>query len=372
MRLLDEKKLTENIDGVAEYDFNQSKVFGCAYAVYQDGRLLQRFYGTQALNSTEPITERTVFRIASMSKPITAVATLILVERGLLSLDDTVDRFLPEFKHIKITDTPQGDILPRQVPTVRHILTHTSGICNDKQKLQKITPQENRTLDTAMRFYLRSGLSFEPGTRQMYNGIAAFSVLSKIIEVVSGKDYATFLREEIFNPCGMVDTGFNPSAEQMGRMVQMHCLTDGKSTAYSMPQGYVSESIPSTHYAGGGGLASTLRDYCAFAKMLLNRGRTDSAEILSEGIFSQLCTPQVSAEVMPGLKRWGLGVRVITDEAYPYLPVGSFGWSGAYGSHFWIDPANKIFAVYMKNSKTDGGSGNESAVNFERAVYSSF
>ena len=88
-----------------------------------------------------------------------------------------------------------------------------------------------------------------------------------------------------------------------------------------------------------------------------------------EEVFKQMSTPQISEEIMPGDARWGLGVRVIVKESYPYLPVGAFGWSGAYGSHFWIDPANKIIAVFMKNSKVDGGGGNESARNFEKAVY---
>ena len=104
--------------------------------------------------------------------------------------------------------------------------------------------------------------------------------------------------------------------------------------------------------------------------MLLNKGQTDTGRILKEQSVEQLCTPQVSREIMPGTQRWGLSVRVITSDKYPYLPVGAYGWSGAYGSHFWIDPVNRLAAVFMKNSKTDGGSGNESARNFEKAVYS--
>ena len=106
--------------------------------------------------------------------------------------------------------------------------------------------------------------------------------------------------------------------------------------------------------------------------MLLNKGKANGKTILKESTFKQLCKPQVTADIMPGQARWGLGVRVITDDGYPYLPVGAFGWSGAYGSHFWIDPVNNIFAVYMKNSKIDGGAANESAVSFEKAVYSAF
>ena len=106
--------------------------------------------------------------------------------------------------------------------------------------------------------------------------------------------------------------------------------------------------------------------------MLWNKGKTNLGQILSSESVDLLCTPQVSKEIMPQNERWGLGLRVIPEDAYPYLPKGAFGWSGAYGSHFWVDPTNRIVAVFMKNSKYDGGSGNESARNFERAVYSSF
>jgi CubicO group peptidase (beta-lactamase class C family) len=139
-----------------------------------------------------------------------------------------------------------------------------------------------------------------------------------------------------------------------------------------MHEGCIYEDFPWEHYLGGAGLVSTLQDYCNFAKMMLNRGRFEKRQLLREDTFNMLCTPQVSSNIMPGAERWGLGVRVITDETYPFLPVGAFGWSGAYGSHFWVDQTNRIFAVFMKNSKYDGGSGNESATNFEKIVYSSF
>ena len=119
-------------------------------------------------------------------------------------------------------------------------------------------------------------------------------------------------------------------------------------------------------------MVSTLDDYSKFAKMLLNNGKTPKKQILSEKAFRALHTPFVSEEIMPSNERWGLGVRVIVKEDYKTLPVGAFGWSGAYGSHFWIDPINKVAAVFMKNSLFDGGAGNESARNFEKAVNDSF
>jgi CubicO group peptidase (beta-lactamase class C family) len=206
---------------------------------------------------------------------------------------------------------------------------------------------------------------------EMYSGVGAFDVLTKIIQIVTETDYLSFLKKEIFDPCEMIDTTFVPTLEQKSRMMEMHQRSDGKNIAFKMPSGCVFESYPHTHYLGGAGLVSTLCDYSKFAKMLLHRGKTKSGRLIREESFDLLCTPQVSSDIMQGNERWGLGVRVITDSSYPYLPKGSFGWSGAYGSHFWIDPVNRIVAVFMKNSKFDGGAANESARNFEEAVYTS-
>ena len=371
MSLLNVKLLAEHIDSIAESDFCDHKVFGSAYFVYQDGMAFEKCYGTEDLGSDRMITPSSVFRLASMTKPITAVATLILVERGLLSLEDRVDRFLPELGSIEIKELGGKSYPAKKIPTVKSILTHTSGIASVWEKCAGMSAEDCLTLDSSIAFFIKNGLDFEPDSMQMYSGTGAFDVLTKIIEIVTQKDYLEFLKEEIFSPCGMPDTTFAPTAEQRSRMVAMHDRRDDRNAVFEMPDGCVFEGYPPTHYLGGAGLVSTLHDYANFAKMLLNKGQTENGRILKESTFLQLCTPQVSKEIMPGSERWGLGVRVIAEDSYPYLPKGSYGWSGAYGSHFWIDPENRIAAVFMKNSRHDGGAGNQSARNFEKAVYSS-
>ena len=371
MKQFDMGKLSENIDRIAKYDISNNKVFGSAYYVYCNGKTIEKCYGTASLTLNTPITNTSIFRLASMTKPITAVATLILSERGLLSLEDSVDKYLPAFRDIEIIDAEGNTITPKKLPTIRNILSHTSGIVSCPDKQSRMSETDKKTLDNSIAFYVKSGLDFEPNTMQYYSGSSAFDVLTKIIEIVTRTDYQSFLQREIFAPCGMDDTTFVPSFEQEKRIVAMHNKTDDGNAVFQMRGGCIFEEYPCTHYLGGAGLVSTLQDYCNFAKMLLNQGETERGRILDEKTFLQLCQPQVPQEIMQGNERWGLGVRVITEDVYPYLPKGTFGWSGAYGSHFWIDPANKIFAVYMKNSKYDGGAGNESAVNFEKAVYSS-
>ena len=363
------EKLSENIDSIAKYDFDNEKVFGSAYLVCKGGKELVKCYGTTSLNSNQPITENTLFRLASMTKPITAVATLILVDRGLISLDDSVDKYLPEFKNIKLDDGKDNTFAPKKLPTIRNMLSHTSGIGSNPEKNEKMTLKDKQTIDSSIAYHINAGLFFEPNTAQRYSSTGAFDGLAKIIELVTKTDYLTFLKKEIFEPCGMVDTTFTPNADQQKRLIAMHVKVDGKKAVYEMPKGCIFEDFPCEHYLGGAGLVSTLRDYANFTKMLLNKGQTDKGRIISEKVFNELCTAQVSPEIMPGDTQWGCGVRVITDDSHPLLPKGAYGWSGAYGSHFWIDNENDLYAVFMKNCKFDGGAYNESSRLFEKAVY---
>ena len=370
MKKLDKELLARHVAQTAEYDLTHGKAFGSAYWVMQDGEVAyERCFGRTSADGGTPVTADTLFRLASMTKPVTAFATLVLVDRGLLRLSDPVAAYVPAFADIPVTEVAEDGTLvtlgaPQTPPTILHILTHTSGIGSDWHKIDRMTAADKRTVDATVAFHRRMGLDFEPGTRQQYSGSGAFDVLVKIIETVTETDFFTFLQKEIFTPLSMRDTTFIPTAEQWGRMIAMHTVADGQNTDAPMREGCVMSDYPCTHYLGGSGLASTLRDYAAFAAMLLDRGRG----LISEDTFSLMGTPAVSKEIMPIHERWGLGVRVITEEYYEDLPVGSFGWSGAYGTHFWVDPVNKIAAVYLRNSLVDGGSGSQSARDFERAV----
>ena len=373
MKQLDLKKLSANINAIAEADLAEKKVFGSAYCVYQAGStVFEKYYGTTGLDGA-PVTGKTIFRTASMTKPITAAAALLLWDKGLLSLDDPADKYLPALRGVHVMDadgTDHGEA--KTLPTVRQMLTHTSGIGSDIAKCERMTAEDKATMEASLRYHVKTGLDFEPGTRQQYSGLAAFDAVGQIIEILTGMDFQCYLQREIFAPCGMTDTIFTPSDEQWARTTAIHNRVDGENVEAPIPDNTVIDSYPCSHFVGGGGLVSTLPDYLNFAKMLLNRGRIGDMQLLSETAVQQMATPQVSPAIMPGNEMWALGGRVITGEAYPALPVGAFGWSGAYGSHFWVDPENDLCAVFMKNSLVDGGAGNQSAQAFERAVYASF
>ena len=167
----------------------------------------------------------------------------------------------------------------------------------------------------------------------------------------------------------MKDTTFSPSPAQWARLIAKHDYQDGKATVAPTREGCVFENYPTTHALAGAGLVSTIHDYKNFASMLLDGGVFKGRRIVSKSSIDQMATPQIYDPLQKGRSLWGLGVRVIVDEK-DVLPLGTFGWSGAYGTHFWVDRENKIAAIYLKNSAYDGGSGAKTAYHLEEDVYS--
>lgn len=372
MRKLNKELLAENLEKRIENDISLNNVCGVSVLVKQSGTIIYKnHFGTVSPESQTPVSDETMFRLASMTKPITGVAAMILVDRGLLSLDDTIDKFIPAFSSPYILDENGEKIYVDQKITVKHLLTHTSGIGSGsqwKKSVELLTPQDRSSVRNFVDFISKRPLSYIPGTKTEYSGVAAFSVMTYIIEQLSGKDYESFLKDEIFTPCEMKDTTFAPSDEQWARVITMHDKKDGKSVIGETWKGCAYNAYPPSNPLGGAGLVSSLNDYMNFADMLLAGGVFGGNRIISDESFKMLSTPQVSPEIQSGFRRWGLSMRVITNESYARLPVGAFGWSGAYGTHFWVDPTNEIVGIYMKNSRFDGGSGAKTAANFERDV----
>ena len=257
MKNLNLQLLAKHIDQIAQYDLDRNKINGSAYYVCQgrtEETALTKCYGTISSTSTLPITDTTLFRLASMTKPITAAATLILIDRGLLSLDDPIFKYLPGFTNIHVIAADGSDFgRPRRQPLIRDLLTHTSGIGSDPTKHQAMTAKDKQTLDASIEYYLRAGLDFEPGSQQLYSGVGAFDVMVRIIELVSGTDYQTFLQREIFAPCGMKDTSFIPTHRQWERLAVMHTNENGKNFDPPMPEGCIFEDYPCHHFLGGAG-----------------------------------------------------------------------------------------------------------------------
>ena len=369
MKNINETALAEAIRRRAEGDLTSCNIGGASALVKQGGRILYKEHFSSDFCT---VSDRTLFRLASMTKPISAVGAMILVERGLLSLDDRVDRFYSGFSTVA-TRNEKGEWGEKDIDTrvtVRHLLTHTSGIASgvmDGRVERALTDSDRASVDGYVEFLSRSPMSFVPGTMTEYSGVGAFSVLTGIIQKVTDMPYSEYLKSEIFEPCGMVDTTFVPSEEQWGRLIPMHNKRDGVCALGETREGCVFFAYPVTNFLGGAGLISSMSDYLRFAQMLMAAGTSEGGRILSERSVEAIATPLFPKGAG---ESWGLGVRVITEGGKSPLPVGTYGWSGAYGTHFFIDRANGVIGIYMKNSRYDGGANAVTAANFERDVYS--
>lgn len=379
MKKLNPELLKENIEKRINADIAKGEVGGCSCVVVQDDEVVyEGFFGNKDINiSTD---EKTIFRLASMTKPITAAATLICIDRGLLALEDKVSKFIPGFAHMQIGEMVNGELTikgeAQKEITILHLLTHTSGLGSGdagNYGLSKMRREkEHSCLKEAVEHYTTCALDFEPFSTQFYSALFGFDVLARVVEIVSGMPYNEFVENEICKPLGMLETTFTPNDEQRTRIIPMHDYSDGKAKTVDFPYGGMFEGLPLTYFMGGAGLCSSHRDYIKFASMLLNHGEYNGVRILSRKAVELMSTPHVPHEIMPYSERWGLGVRVIVNDEYKRLPVGAYGWSGAYGTHFWIDPENKIIGIYLKNSRFDGGSGALTAAHFEEDVTASF
>jgi CubicO group peptidase (beta-lactamase class C family) len=317
--------------------------------------------GTQDLDTNATMQRDSVFRLASMTKPVIGTAIMMMLEEGKLRLDDPVSRFIPEFsnQHAAMLQAAATDATPVQfysVPavhdiTIKELLTHTSGLSSGPMGQSVVAMEGRRGPDDTLQTYLprvaKSPLEFQPGERWMYSASDGFDVLARVVEVASGMPLNQFLQQRIFTPLGMTETSHWPSDDQMPRFVSAYTFADGK-----MAKNQNSMSMSSkVYFAGGGGLVSTADDYARFAQMLANGGELDGQRLLSPRTVQLMASVHIPASLpgrTPG-EGYGLSVRVIEDAVAGNHRIsdGSFGWSGAYGTHFWVDPQEDIIAVMM-------------------------
>jgi CubicO group peptidase (beta-lactamase class C family) len=286
-----------------------------------------------------PMAPDTLFWIASMTKPITATAVLMLQDEGRLSVDDPVAKYLPELAGMR-TAEGAGDVI-----TLRHLLTHSSGLAEvtGEPRLKAHTLAELVTLVAPL------PLQFVPGSRWQYcqSGINA---LGRIVEVVSGKSFPDFLAERLFIPLGMRDTGFAPTAEQQARLAKPYRFVGGGLAPASFYPDF-DPTRPGRVPAANGGLFSTAPDYARFCRMILGKGSLGGKRYLSEQAVALMTSVQSGALVTgftPG-NGWGLGWCVVRQPqgVSAALSPGSFGHGGAFGTQVWIDPARQVAYVLM-------------------------
>lgn len=290
----------------------------------------------------EPMHTDSLFWIASMTKPITAAAVLMLQDQGKLSLDDPISKYLPEFSSLKTADGQPA------VVTIRHLLTHTSG-------MSEITGEQARgvkTLAQAIPLYAAQPLKFAPGSKWVYcqSGI---NTAGRIVEVVSGQTFPQFLEQHLFRPLGMKDTTFYLSAAQLLRLVKSYRRTDaGQLEAAAV--GFLNGTEPTSHDrfpAANGGLFSSAPDYARFCQLLLNRGIVGKKRLLSEkaiDLMSHIQTGELKTGFTDG-NGWGIGCCVVREPQgiTAMLSPGTFGHGGAFGTQAWVDPVKGVAYLLM-------------------------
>lgn len=307
--------------------------------------------GVSDIETGTQMTMNSIFRAMSMTKPVTVVAAMQLVEQGKLELDAPVAQYLPE---LSTHSHSEGTAL-----TLRHLISHTGG-----QRFTFLLPEGVTTLDERMRELAQERLSNPPGTVWRYNGVDAFDIVARVVEVVSAQPYAQYLEQHIFKPLGMNDTGYVVPPRHRDRLVAVH----------KAKKGMVQKSTPRdfNYSSGGAGLYTTAPDYSSFAQMLANGGVLGNVRVLGKKGVDQIGSEQLSVD-FPGLTgefAWAMGMRRVSRQSQQYspLPAGSFGWSGAYGTHFWVNPESGFSAVFMINLTNAGGAGSPDAFDFERLV----
>lgn len=336
--------------------------------------------GLRDREHSKPLTRDTIFRIYSMTKPITSVAIMMLVERGELLLSDPISKHIPELAGMKVLrtpDSPLDDVVPaKREMTVRDLLTHTSGLASSLPGIgtpkaigQAFLDADLRGSQTALspsewiERLARVPLVHQPGTRFLY-GVST-DVLGHLVSVVSGRPFEEFLRTEIFEPLGMRDTAFFVPDEKLDRFAANYGPgPDGALVLVDSPQTSRYRTPPS-FASGAGGLVSTIDDYLQFCEMLRQGGRSGNVRLLSRKSIELMTLNHLTAEErdVPMLTGWfpgqgfGLGFSVVEAIAPggTLASVGQFGWGGAAGTYFWVDPAEELVAILMIQLYPPGG-----------------
>ena len=344
---------------------------GAVVAIARKGRVAYvNAQGVMDLDTKQPMSSSSMFRIASMTKPVIGVGVMMMVEEGKLRLNDPVSRYIPEFRNMKVAvlqtspagrgggaagaapPTPQFYTMPAQREiTIKDLLTHTSGLGSgpmSNSDIDKIARKDGETLAQYIPRLGGTALEFQPGSRWTYSPGAGFETLGRVLEVVSGMPLDKFFRARIFDPLGMKDITFWPTEAQWPKVASVYARTPNGLTKSVMPNDTMSRNV---YFRGSGGLYSTAEDYIPLGIMLAGGGEMNGKRLLSRKTVEMMSSAHV-LDTLPGRpagEGYGLSVRVVTNHAArgTMLSDGTFGWTGAQGTHFFVDPKEELTAVLM-------------------------
>jgi CubicO group peptidase (beta-lactamase class C family) len=351
----------KRIDAAMARLVDQKQVAGVVTVLERHGRIVEfNAVGRQDVRKPDPMQKDTIFRIYSMTKPITGVAMMMLYEEGKWRLDDPVARHIPEFAKLKVYTGKNDDGSPkledaRRSMTMRELMTHTAGlgyVLNPSGPVDKMIIDAHVLNTAAPLQAMIDGLAkipllAQPGTRWSYS--IAVDVQGYLVEKLSGETLADFLRTRIFEPLGMRDTAFYLPKDKLARLAQVHT---GAGATLAVDENRPDPAVAPLGASGGGGLFSTAADYVRFCEMLLQGGRLGGVRLLAPRTVEMMRTNHVNPDPLktmaPGTG-WGMGFQVVTDAAAAGDSVsnGTFTWFGIAGTWFWIDPVEDLAFVGM-------------------------
>ena len=345
------------------------EVAGVVTLVARRGRVIHLdTVGQRDAAAKAPMTDDTIFRIASMTKPIASVALMMLYEEGHFLLSDPVEKWLPEFANMKVVqvappgervETPFTTVPAKRPITIKHLLTHTAGLPNayrgmTQQEYLKVAARQkaNETMADALGRVAKLPLNFQPGEAWEYG--PATDVVGRLVEVMSGQTLDEYFRKRIFEPLGMKDTYFYLPAAKANRFAALYRPGPDKKIQLAEAPGPDSRWIkePHVYFSGAGGLVSTASDYFRFQQMMLNGGEIDGVRLLGRKTVELMTTNHTGDLPIwltgPGYG-FGLGYSVVRDVGAAGMPasVGTFGWGGAFCTYFWVDPGEEMIGILM-------------------------
>ena len=360
-------KRLNRIDTVLQRYIDDDKFAGLSALVARRGKVVyRRNFGAKDKTSGAPITDDTIFRIYSMTKPITATALMMLYEQGLFHLHDPIYAYMPEWTDVKVYD--DGKLVdPIRPVTVQDLLRHTSGLTYglfgdspvDKLYAEADLFREGMTNAQFSKDLARLPLAFQPGTQWCYS--VSTDIIGALVEVLSGQTLADFMAEHIFEPLGMVDTSFEIAPAKLERLATLYTVTPDEPLALLDEPKTTRYLAPVTFYSGGGGLISTRDDYSRFAHMRLKyagspSGELDGTRLLGRATVELMTRNHLPPEVlpinfggpMPGVG-YGLGMGVMLEPAEAGM-MGSAGdsfWGGYAETYHWVDPREELVCILM-------------------------
>ena len=309
MRKLNQEQLCKTLQARLEEDVRMRRVGGAQILVMQEGKTLCALSaGYENLETGARINDKSIFRLASMTKPVTAMAALIAVEKGWFQLEDLLSDHMPAFANTQVAVVEDGKIVgkkPVENPLrIWHLLSHCNGMMSSDPigwEIGEGTPKEAfASLQTMVDYVATQPLAFEPESYACYTARVSFDVIARLIEMKSGMPYSAFLQENIFKPLGLTDMTYHPTEEQWGRLVVPTDRTDGKGLVTVHMGRHTYEGLPLTYTCAGAGLVATMADYQVFAQMLQNKGAYPGGRLVSEATFAELSKPRVKLGT-PGL-----------------------------------------------------------------------